>query len=469
MVNLCKPTPPRTWVHPSLFVFVILSLFLLESCATLPRIEDLYGPNLKPPVIIGPKGQLTPDQSKALIEELEKHVGPTDILEKHIALIGSISGIPLITGNRVSLLIDGEDTYPAMLNAIQNAKDHINFETYIFEDDEVGRRFSDALLQKRAEGVQVNLVYDSVGCLNTPAAFFQRLHDGGVQLLEYNPLNPLKAGKKSLLIQRDHRKILIVDGTVAFTGSVNISHVHSKTLSGSSSGGVPQMSWRDSHIQIEGPAVAEFQKLFLDTWTRQKGPELSKKNYFPTLSHRGDALARVIGSTPGQENRITYLMYLSAFTHARRSIHMTNSYFVPDHETVEALAEASRRGVDVKLVLPGTSDEELTFYAGRSHYEDLLEAGVKLYERQDAMLHSKTAVIDGIWSTVGSTNMDLWSFLRNDEVNAVILSQDFANKMESMFQKDIEGSRHIDRREWKKRPLGERVKEWLSRLMAHWL
>jgi cardiolipin synthase len=424
----------------------------------------------KAPEIIGPHGQLSPKMSKAVMERLKKQVGPTDILERHVALVESIGGSPLVAGNKVTLLVDGPATYDAMFKAIQSAKDHINLETFIFEDDEVGHNFADLLLQKQAEGVQVNLIYDSLGGLRTSAAFFQRLRDGGIKTLEFNPLNPGKARKKWLLTHRDHRKILIVDGSVAFTGGVNISRVYSSSsLSGQQHEKNIQEAWRDTHVQIEGPAVAEFQKLFLDTWAREKGPELPKRNYFPTLKREGNDLVEVVGSIPGQQNRITYVMYVSAFVYAENFVHLTNSYFVPDKQTVKALTNAAHRGVDVKIILPGISDEVTVFYAGRSHYTHLLKSGVKLYEHRDAMLHAKTAVIDGVWSTVGSTNLDLWSFLRNDEVNAVILGRDFAVEMEALFEKDIANSNQILLEQWKKRSLGDRMKEWFARLLQYWL
>jgi cardiolipin synthase len=452
----------------------LFSLLTFSSCTSLPRIEDYDSLSADTaPKIIGPKGELSPEISKAIMERLKGQVEPTDILQRHTLLIEVISGSPLVTGNKVTLLIDGPATYDAMFKAIRGAKDTINFETYIFDDDELGRRFADLLLQKQAEGVQVNLLYDSVGCMTTPSAFFQRLRDGGIQAREFNPINPSKARGKWLLSQRDHRKILIVDGKVAFTGGVNISNVYSSSLSGSLSreqkGDHIQHSWRDTDVQIEGPAVAEFQKLFLETWAREKGPE-SNRNYFPALKQEGNDLMRVIGSTPGQENRITYMMYVSAFTYAETFIHLTTPYFVPDEQMMEALTHAAERGVDVKIILPGASDSALLFYAGRSYYTHLLESGVKLYERRtDSMLHAKTAVIDSIWSTVGSTNMDLLSFLNNDEVNAVILSRDFATKMEVMFEEDLRESNQIRLEEWKRRPFTDRVKEWFINLFGHWL
>jgi len=292
------------------------------------------------------------------------------------------------------------------------------------------------------------------------------MRDSGINVLEFNPIDPLKAKRVGLLTHRDHRKILVVDGKMAFTGGVNISGVYSTNPSGISPSRLP---WRDTHVQIEGPAVAEFQKLFLDTWSRQKGQELPKRNYFPELEPRGKELVQVVGSKSGEENRVTFVMYVSAMTFAEKTIHLTNAYFVPDRQTMKALTDAPRRGVDVRLILPGTSDSTLVFYAGRSHFEDLLESGVKLYERRGGMLHAKTAVIDGVWSTIGSSNMDLWSFVRDDEVNAIILGQDFARAMEAMFESDLEASDEVTREEWGRRSLGNRVKELLARLLSYWL
>jgi cardiolipin synthase len=462
-------------VRRFLFFFLFLPCLLAFSgCASLPRMEDFETPGGdNVPTIIGSKGELSPEISKSIMERLKGQVEPTDIIERHALLIEAISGSPLVAGNKVTLLIDGPATYDAMFKAIREAGSTINFETFIFEDDEVGRRFADALLRKQAEGVQVNLIYDSVGSMKTPAAFFRRLRDGGVQVREFNPINPLETGGKIWLVnKRDHRKILVVDGKTAFTGGVNISSVYSSSSSGRLSreqqGGPVQHAWRDTHVRIVGPAVAEFQKLFLDTWARLNGPE-SGREYFPPLKREGKDLVRVVGSTPGRENRITYMMYVSAFAYAENSIHLTTAYFAPDNQALDALIRAAERGVDVRIVLPGASDSVLLYYAGRSYYTRLLESGVKLYERRNSMIHAKTAVIDNIWSTVGSTNMDLTSFLHNDEVNAIILSRDFAAEMESLFEEDLRQSNRILLEEWKKRPLWDRFKEWFIKLFGHWL
>jgi len=454
-------------------LFCLAALFFIESCATLPDVKsiiaDITSTEKTPPTIISAGGQLPPSKSREVINRLKQQVRSTDMLERHIAVMELLSSSPLVKGNKTSLLVDGEKTYDAMFRAIANATDNINFETYIFNDDRIGRKLADLFLLKQSEGVQVNLMYDSIGSLNTPVSFFKRLKDGGVRVLEFNPINPLKVRKKWLITHRDHRKILVVDGKIAITGGVNVSQVYSSGFSEAGEDGKEKEAWRDTDVQIEGPAVAEFQKLFLEAWKQQKGSELPESRYFPVLQPRGDDLIRVVGSTPGDVNRTTYIMYVSAFIYASNEIHVTNAYFAPDEQTIDALAEAAGRGVDVKIILPSTSDETLAFYAGRYYYSRLLKAGVKVYQRKEAMLHAKTAVIDSVWSTVGSTNMDFWSFASNNEVNAVILGREFAVQMEHMFQRDLAESNEVTLEEWKRRPLYPRMREWFAHLLSRWL
>jgi cardiolipin synthase len=458
--------------HSFLFFLAVCILSLSGGCGTLPNVSEMIdeAPTAQEPrQIVSAKRLLSPEKSRAIMERLKRSIDPTDILERHTAVVESVTESPLTKGNKVTLLVDGPATYAAMFKAMQDARDHINLETFIIEDDEVGRRFTDLLLQKQAEGIQVNLIYDSVGSFSTPAPFFQRLRDGGIQVVEFNPINPLKAHGKWLLAYPDHRKILIIDGKVAITGGINISSVYSSRLSGRREVEGAPLPWRDTDVQIEGPAVAEFQKLFLETWQKQKGAELPERNYFPDLKGEGNALVRVVGSTPGQDNRITFIVYVSAITFAEHSVHLTNAYFIPDEQILRAFTDASRRGVDVKIILPATSDSSLALHAMRYNYSELLNSGVKLYERRNTLLHAKTAVIDGVWSTVGSTNMDFWSLLSDDEVNAVILSHEFAIEMEKMFARDLAESDQIQWEEWKKRPLFQRIREWFAHLFAHWL
>ena len=456
-------------------MLTFLCLVTVFGCASLPNVQGMMGHELsssdQPTKIMGPKGELSPKKSKALIKRLENQVDATRLLEQEVQLMQSVSESPLVAGNKVTLLIDGAATYAAMFEAIQNAKNFINFETFIFEDDEVGKRFSDLLIRKSAEGVQVNLIYDSFGSSNTPVSFFQRLRDGGVQVLEFNPVNPWKvlAGRKWSLRHRDHRKILVVDGAIAFTGGVNISAVYSGSSAVRYRREKKDEPWRDTHIRIEGPAALRLQWLFMKTWERQKGPTLANRDYFPYVKQAGDTLVRVVGSLPGESNRLIFMMYIAAITHAENSIYLTTPYFVPDDQLLKALTDAAARGVDVKILLPGYSDSALVFYASRHYYDRLLKAGVQLFERRGGMLHAKTAVIDDVWSTVGSSNLDNESLLTNDEANAVILGRDFADSMQAMFERDLEDSDQISRKEWEKRSLGNHLKEWSARLFKHLL
>ena len=460
--------PRLQWIFPW---FLLAGPVLAAGCAaSLPDVKMIVESSLsrqRPPEIVDAQGRLSPAESRQVLAGIRKRVESEEILERHAAVMELVDASPLVKDNRATLLIDGPRTYDAIFRAIGNARDHVHVETYIIRDDEIGRKLGDALLRKRAEGVPVRLLYDSYGCIKTPESFFQRLRDGGVQVLEFNPVDPLQAGGNWRLIHRDHRKILVADGKLAITGGVNVSAEYAGSLRGSGSA----ESWRDTDVQIEGPAVAEFQKLFLDTWRRQKGPALPEGNYFPDLAGKpmGDDLVRVVGSRPAGGTRLTYIMYVSAFLYARKSIHLTNAYFVPDKQTIEALTGAAKRGVDVRIILPGDTDVSTILYAGRYYYTRLLEAGVKLYEHRSAVLHAKTAVIDGVWSTVGSANMDMWSFTRNDEVNAVILGREFAGQMEEMFARDLSESDAVDLEKWRKRPIFHRIREWFGHLVRYWL
>jgi cardiolipin synthase len=447
-------------------------LAALAGCSSLPIIvPDMARGPAQPVQLEGARGPLTPQQSKAILDRLRSRGEATSIFDRHLALEEAIVGSPLTVGNKVALLQDGPATFKLMFAAIRNAKDHINMETYIIEDDEVGNRFSDALIRKQAQGVQVNFIYDSVGSINTPAAFFKRLTDSGIKVLEFNPVNPLTAKKGWDVNLRDHRKLLIVDGRTAFLGGINISSVYSGGSFSQRSkqrpeGGPP---WRDTHMQVEGPVVGEFQKMFLATWEKQKGETLAPRKYFPQLGNRGKEVVRAIGSSPDEPYSLIYATLISAIGSAETTVLLTNAYFVPDPQLLAALKDAVQRGVDVRIILPSNTDSWLVFHAGRSYYAELLGAGVKIYERHDALLHSKTALIDGVWSTIGSTNLDWRSFLHNEEVNAVILGQEFGAQMQSMFEMDLASSSPITLEQWEQRSIGDRLKETLARIWEYWL
>ena len=453
-------------------VFSLCCLMGLVGCNSLPRFVPDLNRAARPPVQLeGRRGQLSSAQSKIILDGLRVRNTDTNIFDRHLALEESIVGSPLTTGNRVLLLQDGPATYRAMLAAMLSARDHINLETYILDDDEVGQRFAQVLMEKQQQGVQVNVIHDSAGTAGTPSTFFKQLVDSGINVLEFNPINPLLARKDWELNQRDHRKLLIVDGRTAFLGGINISSVYSGGSFSQNSrahidGG---LAWRDTDLQLHGPVVAEFQKLFLATWEKQKGPLLSAKNYFPPAEIAGDEVVRAIGSSPDEPYSLIYATLLSAIDSAETSIHLTNAYFAPDPQLLFALTAAAARGVDVKLILPSQTDSWLVFHAGRGYYAPLLQAGVGIYERRGVILHSKTALIDGVWATVGSTNLDWRSFLHNDELNAVVLGAEFGKQIQTMFEKDLAASDRVTPEQWEKRSLDLRFKEWFARIWEYWL
>lgn len=452
-------------------------LVIASSCATLPDTQfltDRY--HAETARLAKARGQIPtkPDPvTAAWLKKLDVPPDQSTMLSRQIVFEQHFVDSPLMAGNKVTLLQDGPATYKAMLSAISKAKDHINIEFYIIEDDEVGQKFAEHLLERQAHGVQVNLIYDSVGAINTPRAYFERLSKAGIKVLEFNPVNPLTVKRKKTweLNHRDHRKLLVVDGKIAFIGGINISSVYSSGSSIGSSKGKEDATdgWRDTHIQIEGPVVREFQKLFMLTWDKQRGEPLAQMDYFPELDPMGKQIVRAIGSSPDDPYNQIYLTFISAITNAEKSVYIANAYFVPDPQLIKALLDAAKRGVDVRLILPSFSDFAMVFHAGRSHYTELLEGGVKIYERRGAVLHVKAAIMDGVWSTVGSTNLDWRSALDNDEINAIILGADFAGQLNKAFQKDIKASDEIKLEAWNRRSPILRIKEQASRLWGRLL
>ncbi|HEY3270269.1 MAG TPA: cardiolipin synthase [Geothrix sp.] len=442
---------------------------LALGCARLPEVNYLKVPLNAPatPRVIDGQGTLSHGDASSL---LTKRLGHSKVDAKMLAgLEEAATGRPLIAGNKVTLLFDGPKTISAMTAAVSRAKDSINLETFLFDQDPLGMKFAELLIAKQKEGVQVSIIYDCVGTLGTPQAFFDRMQEAGIRLLPFQPVNPLHRPWRWRINNRDHRKILVVDGKVAFAGGVNITAVYSHgSLFRSPSKGTAPAGWRDTHIQIEGPAVAALQWMFLDNWASQKEGDLPEKDYFPALPPAGDKVLRVLRSQPGSNHEI-FKAYFLAIQGATKSIHITAAYFVPDVQIMKALLDAAKRGVDVEIILPKVSDSWLTTHARCSFYTQMLEAGIKVHELRGSVLHAKTAVIDGSWSTVGSTNMDMRSFLHNKEVNVVVMGDGFGQEMEAAFGEDLKDSNEITLARWKHRPVGQRLAEWFARLLAYWL
>ena len=349
-----------------------------------------------------------------------------------------------------------------MLEAISRARDHVNIQSYILDDGELGERFAHLLAEKVKSGVKVHLMYDSVGSIQTSKAYFQRLREAGVAVCEFNPVKRIES-----VNNRNHRKITVVDGRVAFTGGINISETYAsssrRARASQDQEADKRNGWRDTQVEVQGPVVAQFQRIFLDDWALQDCGPWQDARFFPPPEKRGTLVASVVRSDPGREASEMYSELLGRIGRARSRVWLTFGYFVPDPQTKQVLIDAARRGVDVRIVLPGFTDFWAPVYAGRSHYEELLESGVRVYEWHEALMHAKTAVIDGVWSSVGSTNLDWRSFVHNYEADLIVHDAAFAQALERRFELDIAAAVPVEREAWARRPASEKFKEWLAR------
>ena len=369
--------------------------------------------------------------------------------------------VPFVAGNHVRLLVNGPASFAALAEAIGSARKRIDMESYEF-DDTAGGAFADLLLAARQRGVEVNLLYDAWGASGTSSALFDRLRQGGVQVLEYNPLKPNSRVPISLN-KRDHRKLLCVDGVLAITGGVNISRVY-QNAPGRPARDPNDEAWRDTDVRIDGPVVAQFERYFMEAWREQKGPALTDPPPAPEAAPGGIRVQAIDGA-PDNGQPLIYRTLLATIALSRESVHLTTGFFVPTPDLVQALEAAARRGVDVQVITPGRSTSKSALAAGRARYGDLLEAGVKLHEFQGRILHAKTAVIDGAWSAVGSANLDWRSTVWNNEIDAIILGAAFGGQMEAMFRTDIAASKTIGLAGWRQRGVGERLQELQAKMV----
>jgi cardiolipin synthase len=452
--------------------FVITLALALAACASLPQVGEANEAAAKlVPTVATANGPLQSKQASALLARRWARATPD--MKALAVLEEAATGVPLIAGNKVTLLFDGPATMKEMMAAARDAKSTINLETYIFDQDPVGLQFADLLILKRQQGVTVNVLYDSVGTFGTPQAFFERMRAAGINLAAFNPVNPAARKGKWELNNRDHRKLMVVDGKTAFTGGINISSTYANSSFFGSRRNPnkedgKKVGWRDTHIKIEGPAVAALQWSFVNNWVRQEAGELPEATYFPPLAPVGDKIVRVLASDPDKGFEI-YKSLVLAIQESKKTIHITSAYFVPDQQIVDALCAAAKRGVDVRLVLPGVTDHGLVMHAGRAFYDKLLANGVKIFHLQVAVLHAKTAVIDGTWSTIGSANIDRRSFIHNYELNVIVLDPAFGQDMENAFSEDLRDSKPVSPEEWRHRPWADRIKEWASRLTEYWI
>jgi cardiolipin synthase len=451
-----------------LAVAVMTAAATLGGCATLPSLRLArqlpLSESADPIRFEGPAGTWS-DARAAEGSRLIVEAGTDSLLDDYLGMSARLIGEPLIVGNRVDLLVDGPETYAAMFQALRAARRTIELQSFIFDDvEQGGRRLTDLLAEKMAEGVSIRVLVDGVGSRGA-GEILEKLSSVGVRTCVFNPvgrwlLSPTR------LNHRDHRKIVVVDGDDAFAGGINFSRVYrsgSSRFSGRKRRTLDE-GWRDTHVRIRGPGARRLRELFEASWAKQgcagaTTEDLAIDAPLVEVPTAGGTVVQIVPSSPDSEQNLTYLSVLGAVAFARESIAVTMAYFVPDERLESALMAAARRGVSVRLILPAFSDFKGVFHAGRSHYARLLEAGVRIYEQRSAFLHAKTVVVDRVWSTVGSTNWDWRSFVHNDEVSVVIIDAGFAARMNALFDADLTHSSEIDLDRWNRRSRWERFLE----------
>jgi cardiolipin synthase len=364
--------------------------------------------------------------------------------------MGVLLGPGLLEGNLVDVLLNGDEIFPAMLEAIRGAEKTITFETFIYWSGAIGKEFADALADRARAGVKVHVLLDWIGSDRMEASQVALMEQAGVEVRKYHKPHWYQVFR---LNNRTHRKLLVVDGQVGFTGGVGIADEWTGHAQ-------DPAHWRDSHYRVQGPVVAQMQAVFMDNWIKVSGDVLHGAEYFPALKPAGAGKAHIFSSSPSGGSESMRLMYLLAISAASRSIHLSSAYFVPDALTIKAMADAAKRGVAVQIITPGRHiDSDIVRRASRALWGPLLEAGVEMYEYQPTMYPCKAMFVDGLWATVGSTNFDPRSFNLNDEANLSYYDAEFARRQIGIFQADLARSRRITLQEWAERPVAERMLE----------
>ncbi|HET9641774.1 MAG TPA: phospholipase D-like domain-containing protein [Burkholderiaceae bacterium] len=371
--------------------------------------------------------------------------------------MGNLLGPPILDGNKTEVLVNGDMIFAAMLSAIKQAQRTITFETYIYWSETIGREFADALIDRARSGVKVHVLLDWVGSAKMEARYLEEMKAAGIEVERYHEPHWSNLQRMN---NRTHRKVLVVDGEIGFTGGVGIADKWRGYAQ-------DKDHWRDTHFRVEGPVVAQMQSVFMDNWIKATGRVLHGEEYFPALTARGDQAAQMFSSSPTGGSESMHLMYLLAITAASRSIHLANSYFVPDDLVVRALAAAAKRGVKVKIVTPGSDiDTQVVRRASRARWGELLEAGVQIAEYQPTMFHCKVLISDGLMVSAGSTNFDNRSFRLNDEANLNVVNAAFARRQIEIFEEDFRHSKPVTLEAWRGRPWQEKALEHVASLFG---
>lgn len=467
---------------PPRFASIILVPLLLgvAACGTLPA-RERPAPVRAPAQLAAAvqvsdaRGPLPPGAVRRVAADVAAE-GRAELALHHLGVLAAQGDAHLLRGNAARLLVDGPQTFAAMRAAIASAQRRVLLESYIFEDEGLAAEMGELLATKAGQGVGVAILYDAVGSFGTDEGFFGNLRRRGVSVCAFNPVNPARRPGYWGINHRDHRKILVVDDRIGFTGGINVSQVYASGSSGSSrSGGIGssggggdddwrRKGWRDTQVELRGPVAPALASAVEDHWRQQGCTDALPGRPATPAANAGNTTVQLLLSAPDDPGNPIYTSLLQAIDASRRSVHLTMAYFAPGGDMADALCAAAGRGVEVVLVLPSRSDFGLILAAGRSYYAQLLECGVRIHELQDALLHAKTAVIDGVWSTVGSSNLDWRSFVVNSEVNVVVLGDDFARVLEQQFDRDLGTSKAITPQAWAQRGIGERLTETVARI-----
>lgn len=360
---------------------------------------------------------------------------------------------PIVGGNSVEFLLNGEQIFPSILEAIRSAKKTITYAQYFYEDGPVSRDVAEALAERCREGVGGNILLDAFGTLSMPRDYAELLTRSGCHVAYFRPLAQYIFRRYN---NRNHRRILVVDGRVGFTGGSGVSR---KWMGN----GRVAHHWRDTDIRVEGPVVEYLQAAFAESWLETTGVVLGGEAYFPRpLEPRGEVYAQVVRSSPASGSFAMYTTFLLAVSAARQSILITNPYFVLDEKMQRALIQAATRGVRVKVLVPGAIDHNIVRRASRRQFGDMLRGGIEIYEYTPALLHSKTMVIDSVWATIGSTNLDNRSFALNDELNLIIYNRAAALQLERIFTEDVAHSKPVTYAQWRKRGFTAKILEVMA-------
>jgi cardiolipin synthase A/B len=365
---------------------------------------------------------------------------------------------PIVGGNRVEVLLNGDETFPRMLRDIKSAKSTITFAQYLYEDGSIADELAQAFAERCRVGVKVDILLDRHGSGKVPADIIRTMKDGGCHVEYFRQIEADGIIFPWRLLRynyRSHRRVLVIDGRIGFTGGYGVSDAWM------GNGRMPK-HWRDTNVRIEGPVVSFLQTAFAESWLETTGIAIGGNDYFPRLDHAGTMQAQIVKSSPLGGSFQNYMLFLLSINSANKSIFITNPYFIPDEVMTDALVKAAGRGVRVVILTPGTIDNRFTYTASRSHYGPLLFGGVEVFEYKAAFMHAKTIVVDGVWATIGSTNIDNRSFALNQEINLTVHDSTVAHHLEEIFHDDLKYSEPVTYEQWRSRGVFERLFEFFS-------